>query len=112
MYSRDLRRGNFKWFKEMGKCQCPVTGILLLAALAVICFTSKLWELLITQHPIPSPLYTNADIFISVPKLSSNCFLQRVSQKSVFKLNVPKQYACFLGILSSALTGEEALSLY
>lgn len=37
--------------------QCPVIGTLVLAALA-----SKALELLITQHPIPSPVYPNADI--------------------------------------------------
>jgi len=45
-----------------------------------------------------------------VPKLSSNCFLQRALQKFMFNLDVPKQYACFLGILSSVLMEEEALS--
>lgn len=42
--------------------QCPVIGTLVLAALAGVCLASKALELLITQHPIPSPVYPNADI--------------------------------------------------
>lgn len=59
------------------------------------------------SHPFPS-LFKCRCIWIAVSKLSSNCFLQRALRK--FNFNVPKQYTCFLRILSSALVAEGALS--
>lgn len=46
-----------------GESQRPVTRILVLAALAGICLASKMLELLATQHPISSPVYSNTDIY-------------------------------------------------
>lgn len=35
----------------------------MLAALAGICLASKMLELLVTQHPISSPVYSNTDMY-------------------------------------------------
>lgn len=93
-----------------GESQCPVTGISVWAVLAGICLASKPLELLITQHPILSPVYSNAAIY---ELMCLNLVLTasyKELYKSLFDLDVPKQYPCLLGIHSSALMGEKALS--
>lgn len=82
----------------------------MLAALASICLAFKLLELLITQHPIPSPVYSNADIYeLLCLNLDLTASYKKL-YKSLFNLDLQKQYTCFLGIPSCILMGEEALS--
>lgn len=74
----------------------------MLAALAGICLVSKLLELLITQHPIPSPVSLNADmcelvclnlVLTASYKIFTEVYAYLSSSKAIHLL--PRETFCF-----------------